>query len=43
MVAEGESGEDAIKLVSELTPDVTVDIYARNRGLEAIDRYCSKS
>ena len=45
VVAEGESGEDAIKLVSELTPDVTVmDISMPGiGGLEAIDRILSKS
>ena len=44
VVAEGESGEDAIKLVSELTPDVTVmDISMPGiGGLEAIDRILSK-
>ena len=44
VVAEGESGEDAIKLVSELNPDVTVmDISMPGiGGLEAIDRILSK-
>ena len=44
VIAEGESGEDAIKLVSELTPDVTVmDISMPGiGGLEAIDRILSK-
>ena len=45
VVAEGESGEDAIRLVEELDPDVTVmDISMPGiGGLEAIDRILAKS
>ncbi len=44
VIAEGESGEEAIKLVTELNPDVTVmDISMPGiGGLEAIDRILSK-
>ncbi len=45
VIAEGESGEEAIRLVEELEPDVTVmDISMPGiGGLEAIDRILVKS
>ncbi len=45
VIAEGESGEDAIRIVGELNPDVTVmDISMPGiGGLEAIDRILTKA